>query len=120
MLSRSWRWGTSLALAVTAKAFQTSSYRHNIPAFLKASTTFRATSALSISTTADAAVTSTTTECNDNPLLRSWSDQPFNLPPFKEINPTHFEPALQVAMEDHILLIWRPLQNQSRRILMIS
>ena len=105
MLSRSWRFGTSLALAVTARAFQTSSYRHNIPAFLKASTTFQSTlsSALSVSTTADAAVTSTTAECNDNPLLRSWSDQPFNLPPFKEINPAHFEPALQVAMEKHIL-----------------
>jgi len=106
MLSRSWRFGTSLALAVTARAFQTSSYRHNIPAFLKASTTFQSTlsSALSVSTTTtDAAVTSTSTECNDNPLLRSWSDQPFNLPPFKEINPAHFEPALQVAMEKHIL-----------------
>ena len=109
MLSRSWRWGTSLALAVTARAFQTASYRHNIPAFLKASTTFRSTlslsSALSVSTTADTAdatITSTTAECNDNPLLRSWSDQPFNLPPFKEINPTHFEPALEAAMEDHI------------------
>jgi len=101
MLSRSWRFGTSLALAVTARAFQTSSYRHNTPAFLKASTTFQSTlsSALSVSTTADA-VTSTTAEY-DNPLLRSWSDQPFNLPPFKEINPTHFEPALQVAMEAH-------------------
>ena len=102
MLSRSWRFGTSLALAVTARAFQTSSYRHNIPAFLK-STTFQSTitSALSVSTTADS-VTSTSTDCNDNPLLRSWSDQPFNLPPFKEINPTHFEPALQAAMEKHI------------------
>ena len=108
MLSRSWRWGTSLALAVTARGFQTSSYRHNIPAFLKASTTFRSTtlsSALSVSTTADAAVISTTAECNDNPLLRSWSDQPFNLPPFKEINPSHFEPALQTGKSTLVFMI---------------
>jgi len=39
---------------------------------------------------------------NDNPLLRSWSDQPFNLPPFNDIKSSHFEPALKAGMEAHI------------------
>ena len=39
---------------------------------------------------------------SDNPLLRSWSDQPFNLPPFKEISAEHFIPALEAGMDAHI------------------
>ena len=39
---------------------------------------------------------------SDNPLLRSWSDQPFNLPPFKDIRTEHFVPAFDVAMAAHI------------------
>ena len=38
----------------------------------------------------------------ENPLLRSWSDQPFNLPPFADIKSSHFEPALKAGMEAHI------------------
>ena len=38
----------------------------------------------------------------ENPLLRSWSDQPFSLPPFKDIKTSHFEPALKAGMESHI------------------
>ncbi|KAL7554361.1 hypothetical protein ACHAWF_017794 [Thalassiosira exigua] len=37
-----------------------------------------------------------------NPLLRSWSDQPFLLPPFKDIRPEHFAPAFDVAMREHL------------------
>ena len=39
---------------------------------------------------------------SDNPLLRSWSDQPFNLPPFKDIRAEHFIPALEAGMTAHI------------------
>ena len=38
----------------------------------------------------------------ENPLLRSWSDQPFHLPPFADIKSSHFEPALKAGMEAHI------------------
>ena len=37
-----------------------------------------------------------------NPLLRSWSDLPFNIPPFAEIEPEHFKPAFEFAMEKHL------------------
>lgn len=37
-----------------------------------------------------------------NPLLRSWSDQPFNLPPFAEIKVEHFKPAFETAMKSHV------------------
>lgn len=39
----------------------------------------------------------------ENPLLRSWSDQPYHLPPFQFIQPSHFEPALEAAMVTHIV-----------------
>ena len=39
---------------------------------------------------------------NPNPLLRSWADQPFRLPPFKHIRAEHFQPAFEVAMKDHL------------------
>jgi peptidyl-dipeptidase Dcp len=63
-----------------------------------------------IATTAAEAVTLTETKStitnaaieSDNPLLRSWSDQPFNLPPFKDIRTEHFVPAFDVAMAAHI------------------
>ena len=63
-----------------------------------------------IATTAAEAVTLTKSKSNitnsaiesDNPLLRSWSDQPFNLPPFKDIRSEHFVPAFDVAMATHI------------------
>ena len=38
----------------------------------------------------------------DNPLLRSWSDEPFGLPPFGDIRPHHFPRAFDVAMESHL------------------
>ena len=107
MLSRNWRWGTSLVLQLfTARAFQTSSTSaaryHHLPTFLRASSTFRSlTTALSVSTVSTD-VASASTTCSDNPLLRSWSDQPFNLPPFKEISAEHFIPALEAGMDAHI------------------
>ena len=61
-----------------------------------------------VASTADEVTPSTITkDCNaaiesENPLLRSWADQPFHLPPFKEIKPAHFIPAFEVAMAAHI------------------
>jgi len=37
-----------------------------------------------------------------NPLLRSWSTEPYHLPPFSEIRPGHFKPAFEVAMTEHL------------------
>merc|ERR1719203_2513159 len=116
MLTRNWRWGTSIAFQfLTARAFQTASSstlaHHPHPAFIRASNMFPSilTTALSVSTST---TTSTTDESSsisinanvnaENPLLRSWSDQPFNLPPFKSIQPSHFQPALESAMEAHL------------------
>lgn len=48
------------------------------------------------SATSNAAVES------NNPLLRSWADQPFHLPPFKHIRPEHFVPAFEVATSAHL------------------
>lgn len=53
-------------------------------------------------TTDDVSSAATKSVPVDNPLLRSWDDQPFNLPPFNSIQPGHFKPALESAMEAHI------------------
>ena len=37
-----------------------------------------------------------------NPLLKDWSSQPFNLPPFDEIKTKDFQPALEEAMNAHL------------------
>jgi len=37
-----------------------------------------------------------------NPLLRSWADQPFHLPPFAAIKVEHFKPAFEIAMKSHV------------------
>jgi len=46
------------------------------------------------------------TVCKDgsmgNPLLMSWSDQPYQMPPFPLIQPGHFSEAFDVAMEAHL------------------
>ena len=106
MLARNWRWGTSLAVQIlTTRAFQTSysttqAHRH-LPTFFRAAKSFSVTlTALSSSSTSDDVSTIPTKV--GNPLLRSWSDQPFHLPPFKYIEPSHFEPALEAGMEAHI------------------
>ena len=38
-----------------------------------------------------------------NPLIESWSTQPFYLPPFSKIKPEHFQPAFEEGMKKHIL-----------------
>ena len=106
MLVRRLQWGSSLALQLFAvRAFQSSTpwpaLAHRLPAFFRVAKSLPSMTALSISTTADE-VAAVSTTCAENPLLQSWSSQPYNLPPFKSIEPSHFEPALKLAMEDHI------------------
>ena len=54
------------------------------------------------STVANEPSVSESSTTSSNPLLRSWSSEPFHLPPFKSIEPDHFEPAFEVAMASHI------------------
>jgi peptidyl-dipeptidase Dcp len=37
-----------------------------------------------------------------NPLLESWNTQPFGLPPFRQIETHHYQPALTYAMTAHL------------------
>lgn len=59
-------------------------------------------SALKMTATPSTSCASASTLASNNPLLQSWSSQPFNLPPFAEIAPAHFKPAFDVAMENHL------------------
>ena len=60
---------------------------------------------LAASLSGGAETTTTTTPCettSNNPLLSSWSQEPFHLPPFSSIRPHHFQPALQEGMKRHL------------------
>eukprot|EP00555_Chaetoceros_dichaeta_P010367 CAMPEP_0198270160 /NCGR_PEP_ID=MMETSP1447-20131203/43996_1 /TAXON_ID=420782 /ORGANISM="Chaetoceros dichaeta, Strain CCMP1751" /LENGTH=765 /DNA_ID=CAMNT_0043962049 /DNA_START=1 /DNA_END=2295 /DNA_ORIENTATION=+ len=37
-----------------------------------------------------------------NPLLQTWSSEPFHLPPFERIQPSHFKEAFAKGMEEHL------------------
>jgi peptidyl-dipeptidase Dcp len=37
-----------------------------------------------------------------NPFLQSWSSEPFHLPPFQTIKPSHFKEAFEKGMEEHL------------------
>lgn len=90
--------------------------RHQLPAFVRGgggggasnifpSVSLLTTTSLSVSTTTDETATVSIDSENDehnNPLLKSWKSEPFQLPPFKSINPSHFEPALDAAMKAHL------------------
>lgn len=39
---------------------------------------------------------------SSNPLLIQWDDQPFLLPPFQSINPSHFKEAFEFGMDAHL------------------
>lgn len=41
-------------------------------------------------------------EAFSNPLLEDWSTQPFHLPPFHKIQPSHFKEAFEVGMTQHL------------------
>ena len=55
-----------------------------------------------VTTSTKATIASNAAVESANPLLRSWSTEPFNPPPFKDIRAEHFEPAFEVAMAAHI------------------
>lgn len=42
------------------------------------------------------------TSHSSNPLLESWKSEPFHLPPFSRIKPSHFEDAFDEAMKRHL------------------
>jgi peptidyl-dipeptidase Dcp len=44
----------------------------------------------------------TNTNSSSNPLLSDWTTQPFELPPFSEIETKHFSPALEAGMQAHL------------------
>lgn len=49
---------------------------------------------------------------NSNPLLQDWTKtEPFGFPPFKKVEPEHFEPAFEVAMENHLKDLDRIVKN---------
>jgi peptidyl-dipeptidase Dcp len=57
----------------------------------------------SVSVPIAAAAATTTQACLiGNPLLESWETQPFALPPFGRIETTHFKPALEQGMVEHL------------------
>ena len=46
-----------------------------------------------------------------NPLLESWTSQPFSLPPFDKIQTHHYKPALQKGMEEHLSDLQKIVNN---------
>lgn len=58
--------------------------------------------ALKMTATSSASCAAASTLASGNPLLQSWSSQPFNMPPFGLIAPVHFRPAFDTAMESHL------------------
>lgn len=54
----------------------------------------------------------TTKTASTNPLLSDWSSQPFHIPPFAQIQPKHFKPAFDVAMEQHMDELMAIVENE--------
>ncbi|ETW08640.1 hypothetical protein H310_01176 [Aphanomyces invadans] len=44
----------------------------------------------------------TATAPNNNPLLTDWSSRPYSLPPFDEIEASHFKPAIEAGQMEHL------------------
>jgi len=49
-----------------------------------------------------ASATATASTSLANPLLQTWSSEPFHLPPFERIQPSHFKEAFAKGMEEHL------------------
>ena len=64
-------------------------------------------------TSSSASCAAASTLASSNPLLQSWSSQPFNLPPFADITPAHFKPAFDVAMENHLADLQKIVDDES-------
>ena len=69
---------------------------------------------ISTSTTSrNARTTMSTASATNNPLLQSWSSQPFHLPPFHLIKPSHFKQAFTEAMNEHLIDLQTIVNNDS-------
>ena len=77
------------------------------------STSRAQSSALKMTATSSSASCAASTVASSNPLLQSWSSQPFNLPPFAQITPAHFKPAFDVAMENHLADLQKIVDDES-------
>ena len=64
-------------------------------------------------TSPSASCAAASTLASSNPLLQSWSSQPFHLPPFADITPAHFKPAFDVAMENHLADLQKIVDDES-------
>ena len=96
------RIATSLA---SSSASRSSSAFQRIPRHCHLSISSPATTynpALKMTATSSASCAAASTLASGNPLLQSWSSQPFNMPPFGLIAPVHFRPAFDTAMESHL------------------
>lgn len=83
------------AVAFTTTALSTTCFR---PASVAA---YSSASSTTTMTQAEGTCASPADQNGGNPLLDDWSNQPYNLPPFHLIQPSHFESALEVGMEQH-------------------
>eukprot|EP00979_Chaetoceros_neogracilis_P010883 scaffold2612_cov267-Chaetoceros_neogracile.AAC.76 len=72
---------------------------------LTAATTRNSSTTCNLSSTAasttDMSINTEISIDKSNPLLQDWSTQPFNLPPFQSIKPSHFPSAFDTAMKLH-------------------
>ena len=97
------RIATSLASSLASRsssAFQRIPRHCHLSISSPATTTYNL--ALKMTATSSASCAAASTLASGNPLLQSWSSQPFNLPPFGLIAPVHFRPAFDTAMESHL------------------
>lgn len=60
------------------------------------------TSSKMCATNTETAASTETAYSGSNPLLVQWDDQPFLLPPFQRIQPSHFKEAFEYGMEAHL------------------
>jgi peptidyl-dipeptidase Dcp len=47
-----------------------------------------------------------------NPLLKKWTNEPFLLPPFHSIQPSHFKEAFEHGMECHLKDLKAIVENE--------
>ncbi|KAL7436598.1 hypothetical protein ACHAXH_007066 [Discostella pseudostelligera] len=99
-----WRKSTGIAIQLlAARAFKTSPPAAAVSRLLNTCPTMSSSTAMTAAVASAHTAPALATASTENPLLQSWSDQPFRLPPFESITASHFEPALESAMKAHIL-----------------
>jgi peptidyl-dipeptidase Dcp len=59
--------------------------------------------------------TSSTARDISNPLLQDWTKtEPFGMPPFSRIEPSHFKPAFDHAMIEHLAELKKIVDNPAQ------